>query len=578
MSSTIAVVGPGRRRLPHAARLRRLALSAAILSALGILIVYPIGTLVYASLVDEPPRPGGPIGRPTVANFARIVAPANLEAIRNSVVIGLGGTALALAIGGTLAWLAVRTDLPARWLTHVGGLIPLFLSSFVGALAWSFLATPRIGYLNIVLHSLGIPVDVDVLNMPGIVFVTGIYHAPFAFLYLSGALALMNHDLEEAGRVHGGRTLSVVRHVTMPLVLPSLLAAGTITLVMTIENFPIVEILGTPRNIATVPVQIYRLMTQTPSLPNAASAFGTALLAFLVLLVAFQARVLRRRDYATVTGKGVPRRRVRLGIWRWPALLVVSIYVLVAVVLPLWALAMRALSRSGFFADAGALVDPHGMTLATFTETFRDPGFLSSLRNSVVVALATAIVGGAFHYCVAHVVQRSSLPGRRLMEQIAVAPIAMPGIVIGLGYLWGWIRLPIPLFGSLAIFAVAYTARLMPFGYRAMTGTISQVHRELEEAAAVAGAGKARAAATVTVPLVRPGIVAMVVLLVIMSFHELSVSLWLQTGSTQVLSVFLFQQWSIGSTGELAAASLLMSVVLLVLTVAVHRVVNQTEW
>lgn len=561
----------------HVTRLHRYGFSALILAALGILIAYPLGTLLYASIVDVPPRPGEPFGHLTWDNFAALAHPGNVTAIKNSVMIGVGGTALALAIGTGLAWFGVRSDMPCRWLTYVGGLIPLFLSSFVGALAWAFLATPHVGYVNLLLRGIGLDVDVNVYNLPGIIFVTGLYHAPFAFIYMSGALSLMNPDLEEAAKVHGGSTLRVARRVAFPLVRPALLSAGTITLVLTIENFPIADILGTPKNISTVPVQIFRLMTQQPSEPNAASAFGTVLLAFLLLLVALQVRLLRGRDYATITGKGFRPRPVKLGLWRWPAFALVCAYVFVAVLLPLWALAMRALSSSGFFLDAKALFDVGSLTLDNFTTSFDDPMLQRSVRNTLLAATGAAVAGGAFHYLVAHVVQKTRLPFRRLMEGIAVAPIAIPGIVIGLGYLWAWIRLPIPIFGSLIIFVLAYSARLMPFGYRAMTSTITQVHGELEEAATISGAGRLRTTLTVTLPLMRPGILSMMLLLLIMSFHELSVSLFLVANNTEVMTVFMYQQWANGNTAEVAVISLLMSALLFVIVAVLRRTLRLRE-
>lgn len=561
----------------YAGRLRRYGLSALLLATLGILIAYPLGTLVYASLVDVPPRPGEPVGNLTWDNFSALTAPGNVTAIKNSLVIGVGGTALALAIGTGLAWFGVRSDMPCRWLTYAGGLIPLFLSSFVGALAWAFLATPHVGYLNLLLRGIGLDVDVNVYNLPGIIFVTGLYHAPFAFIYMSGALSLINSDFEEAGKVHGGNTVRVARHVAFPLVRPALLSAGTITLVLTIENFPIADILGTPKNISTVPVQIFRLMTQQPSEPNAASAFGVALLVFLLLLVALQARLLRGKDYATVTGKGFRPRPVRLGAWRWPAFGLVSAYVVVAVLLPLWALAMRALSSTGFFLNASALFDLENLTLSNFVTALDDPSLQRSVRNTLLVAVGVAIAGGAFHYLVARVVQKTRLPGRRLMEAIAVSPIAIPGIVIGLGYLWAWIRLPVPIFGSLIIFVLAYSARLMPFGYRAMTSTITQVHAELEEAARLSGAGRVRATTSVTLPLMRPGILSMMLLLFIMSFHELSVSLFLVANNTEVITVYMYLQWASGNTAEVAVISLLMSAMLLAIVAVLRRTLRLRE-
>jgi iron(III) transport system permease protein len=553
-------------------RVQRYLFSGAILAALGYLIVYPIGMLVYASVVDVPPRPGEPVGHLTGHNFAPLFAGGNLQAIRNSVVIGVAGTALALAIGCALAWLTARTDMPARWLGQVSAITPLFLSPFVGALAWSFLAGPRVGYLNVFLQGMGAPFGLNVFSLGGLVFVLGLYHAPYAYLFVSSALTLINPELEEAGKAHGATGWQVARRITFPLVRPALLGAATLTLVLIIENFPIPEVLGTTGGVLTVPVQIFRLMEMYPSNPNEASAFGVVLLLFLSLLLFAQARLLRGRDFATVTGKGFRPRQLKLGKWRWVAFAFVLLYLVGAVLLPLWALAMRALSKFGYFLNSRSFVDFGNMTFKNFSDTLSYSTFTDALRNTVFVAVATAVFGGALHYLIAHVVHRTRLPGRRVVEYVTMAPIAIPGVVIGLGYLWAWIRLPWPpLFGSLWIFVLAYSARLAPFGFRTMSATIGQLHHELEESARVCGAGRVRTVRSITLPLLRPGVVSMLLLLFIMSFHELSVSIFLYTPNTQVVTVVLYQAWSDGNTARVAVISLVTSGLLLLVALVGRR-------
>ena len=558
-------------------RVKRYLFSGLIFAVLCFLIVYPIGMLVYASVSDVPPRPGEPLGNVTTSNFARVFARGNLHAIANSMVIGITGTTLALVIGSALAWLTARTDMPARWLGHVAAITPLFLGSFVGALAWSFLASSRVGYLNVFLSGIDAPLDLDINSLVGIAFVMGIYHAPFAYLFLLSALTLVNPELEEAAKAHGATSWQVARRITFPLVRPALLGAATLTLVMIVENFAVADVLGTPAGIRTMPVAIWRLMAEFPSHPNEASAFGVVLLLFLAALLFAQARLLRGRDYATVTGKGFRPRQLQLGKWRWLAFSFVLLYLFLAVLLPLWALAMRSLSRFGLFLGPGSFFEIRSMTLANFSDTFAREDFIDALRNTLLVASFVAVFGGALHYVIAHVVYRTQLPGRRTMEYITMAPLAIPGIVIGLGYLWAWIRLPWTLFGSLWIFVLAYSARLAPFGFRSMSATIGQVHPELEESARVCGAGRVRTVGRITVPLLRPGVVSMMLLLFIMSFHELSISLFLYTPTTKVVTVEMYRQWGDGNTAGVAVMSLVVSAILLFVALVGRRWISFKE-
>jgi iron(III) transport system permease protein len=541
-------------------------LPAVLLLALIVLVVFPLAMLVYASFLDSPPRPGAPEGHFTLANYATFGDPLTLEAAGNSIAFALGATALALALGSLLAWLVARTDVPAKPMVGIAGVMPLFMSSLVGALAYALIASPRSGYINMALRDLALPFSVNVYSPLGIIIVLGLFYTPYAFLFMSSALHLMNPELEEAAEIHGAARGVVAAEITFPLVKPALLGAAILILVLTLENFPVLQILGSPTGIETMPSTIFRLMMQTPPRPTEAAAVGMLLLAVMVLLVYLQSRMLRQGAYVTVTGKGFRPKVTPLGAWRWPAFALAMLYLTLAVVLPLFALAQSALRAHQFIPNTAALFDPAAFSLRHFQDIFGYEPFLRAFWNSIAVGAITALAGTAFHFVLSYYVNRTTMPLRRTLEYIAMLPVAVPALLIGIGFLWAWISLPVPLYGTLWILAFAYIARFLPQGFRSLSATMVQVHPDLEESAIVAGANRARAAWSILTPLILPGVASTMLLLFILSMRELSTSLFLFTTDTRVLSIVIYEQWESGRWPRVAAMSLAYSGLLFVVT------------
>ncbi len=539
-----------------------------LLAALGILVVYPIGMLVYASFIDQPPRPGAMAGVFTLKNYLALLRPGISEAAVNSLTFAVGGSILALAIGAALAWLVARTDAPLKLVIGAAGVMPLFISSLVGALAYGLLASPRAGYLNLLLRDLGIQYRIDVYSPAGIILVLGLFYAPYAFLFMSSALQLMNPELEEAAEAHGAGRVAVIARITFPLVKPALLGAAVLIFVLTLENFPVLQVLGSPSGTETMPTTIFRLMMQTPPRPNEAAAAGMLLLVVMVVLVTIQSRILRQRSFVTVTGKGFRPKLIALGAWRWPAFVFAMVYLLFAVILPVFALLQSALRTQPFIPNFAALFDPSAFSIRTFADIFGYQPFLSALVNSLLVGFFTALFGTAFHFMVSYYVNRTQLPMRRLVEYAVMLPVAVPSLLIGMGILWAWIMLPLPIYGTLTILVLAYVARFLPQGYRSVSSTITQVHPDLEGSAIVAGASRGYAIWSILMPLILPGIASTMLLLLILSMRELSTSIFLFTSETRVLAIVIYEQWEAGRWPRVAAMSLtycgLLSVITLI--------------
>ncbi|TDE13484.1 ABC transporter permease [Jiangella asiatica] len=565
------LVASGRSR-----RYTRLLPTGALLAVLAVLVLLPIGMLVYASVTDAVPRPGAVTGALTFSHFSELLSGANASAAANTLILGLAGTALSMAIGGFLAWAAARTDVPGKAMVQLSGIIPLFVSSLVGAVAWSTLASPGQGYLNIVFRAIGVPIELNIYTLPGIAFVFGLYYAPYSFMLIYGALSLMNPELEEAAKVYGASGRRTARHVTFPLVKPAIAASAVLTFGLIVENFPVPTLLGTPGGIDTLPSFIYRLMNAAPPQSNLAAAIGVGLTVIVLLILVVQRRMLAKRRYTTVSGKGFRPRVIELGRWRWAVFALCASYITLAVILPLAALLQMSMRSQPFISGVGDFFDVSVFGFQQFTAVLNDSTFQDAFRNSMIVGLLVMLAGGVLHSTMAFIVHRTRLPGRKLVEYIAMAPLAMPAVVLSLGFLWAWFLLPVPLYGTLLILVLAYVVRFMPQGYSSVSTSLQQIHPDLEDSAYTSGAGPVRSATTITFPLIRASVVSSALMLLILSMRELSAAVFLFTSQTRVLSIVIFDYMDGGVFARAAAASILYSLVLGAIALLARRYLGVT--
>lgn len=542
-----------------------------LMALLAVLVLLPVGMMVYAAFLDAPPRPGAVRGEWTFDNFSGLFSGGNLPALRNSLIIGVFGTGIAVAGGSALAWLAARSNVPGKILVQVAGVAPMFMSSLVTALAWSILASPQRGYLNIVLDSIGISARLNVYSMTGIILVMGMSYMPYVYLLVVSALSLMNPELEEAAAMSGASRWTIFRTVTFPIVAPATIGASLLTFVLVIENFPVPQILGGQANISTLPSFIYALMNFAPARANEAAAVSLLLTLLTFALVGIQNYYVRKRNYTTVSGKGLRPAVVDLGRWRWVATGAVAAFVLIAIVLPFVALFLNAAAGQRFVATVADLVDPATIDLGRFGDLLGNRDVRLGLRNSIIVALGAAVAGGLLHFTMSYFVHRTSARGRSLIEYIAMIPLAVPSLVLGLGFLWTWFLLPVPLYGTLLILVLAYMVRFMPQGFRGVSSTIVQIHPDLEDSAYLSGASRARSVWDITFPLIRTGLVSTMLLLAILTMRELSAAIFLFTSRTRLISIVAYDYWENGSLANSAGISLIYSAILLALTVISRR-------
>lgn len=522
------------------------------------LVCLPLLILVHASL-----RSGGWTEAPgyTLEHYRTVFgSPGTLGVVRNTLVVSVGATALATVLGVGLAWLVTRTDMPGSQVLEPLNLVPFYLSPLTGAIAWIYLAAPRVGLLN---HLVGD--GLNIYGLGGMIWVMGLFFTPEIYLFASGALRRMDPALEESARVHGSGVLSTTWRITLPLIRPAVLSGMVLVFVSTLGEFSIPVTLGTPIGQDVLVTRIYATMEEIPPNHNLAAAFSVLLVSPAVLLLFAHRSLVEGRSYVVIAGRAYRPSRVALGGWRWVALAGNVGYLACAVGLPLVALTLVAVSPVW----TGELDLRHATLANVRYVLFQYPLTWRALRNSLALAVGGATAAVAIGLGTAWLLLRTRSTLRRVVDVAVSLPIAVPGVVLGVGVLVAYLRTP--LYGTLAILLVAYVTRFLPYAHRAAEVGLLSLSRELEEASRTCGAPWGRTLRRVVVPLIQPALVSGWMLLFIIYLREFPMSLLLARAGTETLSVALYGLLLHQPAPATASFALLQVGILLVAVYALRR-------
>jgi iron(III) transport system permease protein len=568
-AETAAFAAPAA-KVERAAQLRVLAgwlWSAALVAILAFLVLYPVTMLLIGALTNTNPVVDGfGVFDLSLANFVTVLGNPNVHhALMNSLIACTGGTALAVAIGLTFSWVVVRTNTPCKGFIGAASMVPLFVPPLVAGVAWSILGSPKSGLINTMFKWAGLDWRIDLYSMTGLILVFGMYYAPYVYMFTASALRNMDPSLEEAAEISGVGPVRTLFTITFPLIAPAIISGMLLSFIVMLGIYGIPAVLGAPANISVLTTYIFKLTNWSPPLYSTAAAVAIILMVVTGALVVLQQRVLSGRSFTTVAGKAFRPRSLDLGPWRWLTLGLALAYLFVVVVLPLLALIVAAFRRFLFIPNAASLFEMRHYSFIHFESIFDNPLTMRSIWNTMEVGLITALLGGVLAFAIGYTVHRGNVPGRRGIDLIATLPVAIPGLVIGVAYLWAWIGLPGGLYGTIWILALAFVARFIPDTMKALSTSFLQIHKELEEAAWICGKGLLGTIRTIVLPLARPGIVAAMTLLFILAIRELGSSLFLYTSDTTVMAVLLLDYYEGGNTGKTAAFSLVQTALLAVL-------------
>lgn len=492
----------------------------------------------------------------------------------NTLIYVLGATLLGSTIAIALAWLVERTNMPGKIWVYAGVPMTLAVPSMLQAMAWVLLLSPRIGFLNSFLQgTLGIG-PLNIYSLGGMIFIEGLRLVPTAFLMLVPLLRSMDPSLEEAAAMSGAGPAATLRKVTARLMLPGLLAVVIYQMMTALEVFEVPGILGMPGGIYVFSTKIYSVLHSVTLEPNYGEANALAMVYLGIAVVAtwLYARVIVRSErFTIITGKGYRPRVTDLGRWRGVALGGVILYLTLAVILPFLVFAFTSFQP---FVRAPSLDAFTSMTWRNYDHLFGTAFVGKVLWNTFVLVVAASTLTVVLSFVVSYVVVRTRFWGRRVLDQLAFIPHAIPGIVMGLAFLWIFLNLDnwgLPIHGGVMAMTIAFSIGYMSYGTRAMNAAILQIHKDLEEAAHVSGAARLRTMWRVFFPLMLPTIIGVWIWVMLHVIRTAGKPLVLYEGEeNQVLAILMWNMWDEGYMEAVAALGTLLMLFLLLVTLGLR--------
>jgi iron(III) transport system permease protein len=485
----------------------------------------------------------------------------HLQALLNSLLLGAAVTVLALALGVPLALAVSRTNMPGRGFTHLAVLAAFVMPNFLGAIAWILLAGPNAGWLNRLWVELS-GADkgpFNVFSFWGLAFVIALYTYPLIYVFTKSALDLVSTELEDAAAIHGAGKFQTVAWVTLPLVLPSILGAAILIFLEAIALYGTPALIAIPARINLATTQIVSFF-QYPLQVEQAAAFSMPILLLTVVMLVLQRRLLARRGFVSVSGKGGERRPYDIGWFKWLLLAYSALISLLAVVLPLVILVLASLSRAW-----GQGLAPGNLTLANFHAIFFEQLTVrAALLNTVLYSGATALVCVAMGICVAYATQRRITPYPALVQFLALAPVAVPGLILAIGLYAAYAGPPLSLYGTGLLIVIAFTTRFLPISVAASAAGVRALNPELEEAVRILGGGRITVLLRVVAPLLKKTLVGAFILVFVICTKELSTAVFLTGPASRVVSVLTLDLSEQGNYETLAAMGVVLVVIVTV--------------
>jgi iron(III) transport system permease protein len=528
------------------------------------LSLVPLGFLLWQSFLT--PETATTPAQLTLDNYR--TAYWSVETLRvfgNSVEFAAGSASLAFVVGTLFAWINERTDTPFKSIFFALSLIPLVIPAILFTVSWILLASPKIGLINVAVQELFATdlVVANIYSMGGMIFVDGLHQSPLAFLLMTAALRSTDPSLEESALMCGATVLQIAWRMTLKLVWPAVMAVFLILFLRAIESFEVPAILGLPVGIEVYTSSIYQAVQTYPSDIGLASSYAVALLAIASLCVYAQSRTAADVErFSTVTGKGFRPRAMRIGRWRYLAAATFAAYLTIVVALPFLVLVWCSLQK---FYVAPSMAALKNVTLDAYRAVLGYPVFAGAVWNSLVLSVASATIVMLTTAVLCWIVARTKLPGRWLLDNLATLPLMFPGLVLGLAIMVCYLHLGIGVYGTLWIMLIAYVTRFMPYGMRYNATSMLALHKELEESATMSGASWGMTFWRVVLPLLKPGLIAGWIYVVIVSMRELSSSILLYSPGSEVLSIMIWEYWQNGQYVELSALGVMLIASLLCL-------------
>ena len=522
-----------------------------VIGMLVFLVVNPLLRLLVVSFQQ-------PDGSFTLANYVAAYSRSRyVDALVNSLVLGVSAASLCLAFGVPLAWAVSRTDMPAKGLVWISILGTFVIPPYLGAVGWILLAGPNAGWLNrLVVELTGLEKGpFNIYSMTGLVLVTALYSFPYVFVFTKSALDLVSSEMEDAANILGAGNLRTTLSITLPLALPAILGAFILVFLEAIALFGSPALIALPGRFHVVTTQLWQFFEYPPKV-GVAAAYAMPLLAITIFMFWVQRRITHRKGYVSLTGKGGERRAIQLGPWKWPLLGYCLLVCTMSFFVPMVVICQAALAKAwgrGFSLD--------NLTLKNLYFTlFENTLTRNATINTFLYAGTASLIAVLLALCVAYIVNRE-LVGKKVagvLSFLTMAPFVIPGIVLAIGFYAAYTHPPLLLYGTAWILILAYATRFLPIAFANSNAAIRSINPELEDAVRILGGTRFTAIRRVVAPLLKRSLAGAFILVFFPGTRELSSAIFLYSINTQVLSVLLFDKSDEGNFEMLAAIGLVL--------------------
>jgi len=542
---------------------KRSALTFSLIVIVGLLTVSPVVMLLLGSFSEGL----GAFGTFTLEKYIKSYTdPALLEIIVQTIVFMIGSALVATALALFMAYLNTRTNIPFKGLFQVISIVPMMIPHILFAVSWALLLNPSNGLINLVLKQIFSLQDslFNIYSLPGMILVEGLLDLPVSYLIIAPALSSFDVSLEESSRVCGSSNLRTLCRITLPILRPALLASVTLVAIRSLESFAVPSALGMPGRIYLLSTHIYRIIaTGFAADYGMAAAVGmSALAASVTLVVLYRHLTSESEKYVTISGRGYRPGLIELRRAKIPLFVAVAFLSFILIVLPVLVLLYTSLVPYSMVPSLKAF---GLMGWKHWLAVLKDPVSLQSLSNSLFLGTVGATLGIVLTLFVSYTIVKVRTTSSGILESLSFLSFSFPGIVIGVGFMWFFVRTP--LYATIGSLLIAYIATYLPYGIRPLSSAFVQIHRHLEESSRVCGGGMFYTLRRVIVPLLIPGIVSGWILMATMFVRELSVSVVLSRPGNEVMAVQILRFAEDGLWGRLSALGILMIIASTVLVI-----------
>ena len=530
-----------------------------ILIVVAFLVIFEVIPLSYLLIRSLFPK-----GSFSLESFKRVYTyDLNWTALINTLVISGLTTLFGVILAFPLAFLVGRTDMYGKKFFRTLFVTTYMVPPYVGAMAWLRLLNPNAGVLNkFLMQIFNLPkAPFNIYTVGGIVWVLTCFYYPYAFITISRAMEKMDPSLEEASKISGASPLKTLMTITIPMMTPSIIAAGLLVFVASASAFGIPSIIGAPGQIYTVTTRIIDFVhIGSDEGLNDAMVLAVFLMVIANIVLYITTFVIGKRQYITMSGKSTRPNIVELGKWRMPITVIISIFSFFVVILPFVTVALTS-----FTVNMGKPIGLSNMSMSAWNKVFSRASILSSTKNSIIAGLAAAFFGIMISCIMAYLLQRTNVKGKRIPDFLITLGSGTPSVTIALALIISMSgKFKINIYNTLTIMIIAYMIKYMLMGMRTVVSAMSQVHPSLEEAAQISGANWLRMLKDVTLPLIGASIVAGFFLIFMPSFYELTMSTLLYSSNTKTIGyeLYIYQTYHSQQVASALATAILLFVII----------------